>query len=256
MIRALATFALFALIGSQASARVFNLNDRSFATYFGGGIGPSNLSRQPWGKSCSNGANICSTDKSTKYNYSGEFGALFAGTKMNFRLGVEFLLPQHMSEVQGTNASSGASLFTLDSTTRAIIPKATIELVAWKTKLTSLIFGGSVGYAMVTMENDYTMTATGTAQLGTGSFNEKGKGTATSGEGFVGFEFVFSDNVTLMTTLGYRYLVVNRLTHASATKVIGGGTVAEGDLVTNEDGTARTLNLSSANAGLNFRFYF
>lgn len=257
MVRSLTLFALFALVSSQASARVFNLKDRSIATYFGGEFGLSQLSRQAYGDSCSNGSNICATDKSEKFNYSGEVGVLFASQAANFRLGVEFLEPQHLSGIKGTNASTSASLFTLNSTTRAIIPKGSLEFVIWKTDETSLIFGGSVGYAMVSMENEYTMTATGNAQLGTtGDFVEKGAGNAIDGEGFVGFEFVFSDNVTMLSSLSYRYLQVAKLTHQNAATVIGGTTVAKGDPVDNSDGTARTLNLSSINLGLNFRFYF
>lgn len=253
MIKTLIILLLTSIFSTPASARVFDLSQRTFATYFGGEVGSSMLSKQPWGDA--SGASTA-TNESVRMNYAGELGLLMAFSKVNFRFGVEYLAPQHLGDILGTNSNTGVQYFTLDSTTRAIVPKATIEFVVYKGKATSLIFGGSAGYAMVTMENHYTMTAAGAAALSAPSYIEKGQASAVSGEGFVGYEFVFSDNVTLLTTLGYRYLVVGSLKHQNATTVSGGTAVTVGSPVLNNSSQDRTLNLSSANAGLIFRFYF
>lgn len=237
------------LVCGSASARVFNLADRHLGTYVGGTIGNSQLSRQPWGDS----SGSTTTSESVRLNYSGEIGVLFATAKMNFRFGVEYLQPQKLSEVKGMDAS-GNQDFLLKTNTRAIIPKAVLELVVYKTPTSALMFGGSFGYATVTMENNYTVMDA--ASLGTGNFNEKASGTTLSGEGFVGYEFEFSDNVTVLTSLGYRYLLVNTLKYENNATIIGGTSVTEGSTVRNTNGEARTLNLSSANMGLLFRFYF
>lgn len=244
-------FLMTALFSSVAQARVFDLNAASFGTYFGGTIGSSQLSKQPWGDS--SGATT-TTDTPIRLNYSGEFGFLVAVPKINLRFGVEYLQPQQLSDIKGKNLSE-QQVFTLNSNTRAIMPKASVEFVVWKTNSSAFIFGGSAGYAMVTMENQYQMTAQGTTDFGVGDYNEKATGNAIGAEGFIGYEFVFSDNVTLFTNLGYRYLMVTKLKHQNANSAIGGA-VTKGSTVTNQDGTNRNLNMSAAQAAIHFRFYF
>ncbi len=138
---------------ATAQARVFDLRTASYGTYFGGTVGSSNLSQQPWGDSSGTVATPVTTNDYIRLNYSGEFGFLIAMSKLNLRFGVEYLQPQKLSDIQGKN-SSDQTLFVLESNTRAIIPKASVEFVVWKTNYSALIFGGSAGYAMVTMEND------------------------------------------------------------------------------------------------------
>lgn len=240
------------LFSANAHARVFDLRNRSFGTYFGGTIGTSELSKQPWGDS--SGATT-STDQSVKLNYSGEFGVLAASQKVNFRAGIEFLQPQKLSDIKGTSTVDQKHLFNLSSNTRAIIPKATFEFVVWKTNTSAFMFGGGVGYAMVTMENQYQITTDGTSALGVSSYVEKASGNAVQGEGFVGYEFAFSDNVTLFTNLGYRYLMVSELKHENAAAAIGGA-VTKGSKVLKQNGENRTLDLSAGQAAIQFRFYF
>jgi len=241
------------LFCSQAYARVFDLRSRSFGTYFGGSVGSSNLSKQPWGDSS---GSTTATDQSVKLNYSGEFGVLAASQKVNFRAGVEVLQPQHLSDIKGTDPARDL-LFTLDSNTRAIIPKATFEFVVWKTNASAFMFGGSVGYAMVSMTNQYQIASpAGSAAFpGVSDYVEKASGNAIQSEGFVGYEFSFSDNVTIFTNLGYRYLMVSELTHDNANTAINGA-VVKGSKVLKQSGENRTLNMSSAQAAIQFRFYF
>ena len=240
------------LFSAPAQARVFDLRSSSFATYFGGSIGSSQLSKQPWGDS--SGPATTTFDQSVKLNYSGEFGVLMGVPKVNIRLGIEYLQPQKLSDIKGKNASD-QQLFILSSNTRAIIPKAALEFIVWKTNSSAFIFGGSVGYAMVTMENQYQMDTAGTTAFGVGSYGEKGTGNAIGSEGFVGYEFVFSDNVTVFANLGYRYLLVTELKHQVAHTGINGA-VAKDSTVVNSDGKNRNLNLSAGQAAIQFRFYF
>ena len=239
------------LFSGSAHARVFDLQAASFGTYFGGTIGSSQLSKQPWGDSS---GLTTTTDSPVRLNYSGEFGILMAIPKINLRFGIEYLQPQRLSDIRGKNASDQL-LFILDSNTRAIIPKASVEFVVSKTNASAIIFGGSVGYAMVTMENQYEMTAQGNTDLGVGNYNEKATGNALAAEGFLGYEFVFSDNVTLFTNLGYRHLLVTKLSYQNSAATIGGA-ATKGSTVTNQDGTNRNLNLGAAQAAFHFRFYF
>ncbi len=244
-------FLMTVLFSGSAQARVFDLKAANFGTYFGGTIGSSQLSKQPWGDSSGPST---TTDTPVRLNYSGEFGFLMAIPKINLRFGVEYLQPQKLSDIKGKNPSDQLD-FTLNSNTRAIIPKVSVEFVVWKTNDSAFIFGGSAGYAMITMENQYAMTAQGTTDFGVGDYNEKASGNAIGAEGFIGYEFVFSDNVTLFTNLGYRYLLVNELKHQNSATTIAGA-VAKDSTVINQDGKNRSLDMSAAQAAIQFRFYF
>lgn len=245
-------FLIAALFSPLAEARVFDLKSATIGTYFGGTIGSSQLSKQPWGDSS---GTTTVTDSSVRLNYSGEFGVLMAIPKINLRFGVEYLQPQRISDIRGRN-SSDQLLFTLNSNTRAIIPKATVEFVVSQTNSSAIIFGGSAGYAMVTMENQYEIGPQGpTDYPSVTNFSEKAKGNAIGAEGFIGYEFVFSDNVTLFTNVGYRYLLVTELKHQNSHTGYN-GPVAKDSTVTNQDGKNRTLNMSAAQAAFHFRFYF
>jgi hypothetical protein len=241
-------------ISAIAEARVFDLKSASYGTYFGGTVGSSNLSQQAWDGSPGTTLVPTTTNDYVRLNYSGEFGFLMAVPKVNLRFGIEYLQPQKLSDIQGKNASDQVD-FVLVSNTRAIIPKMSVEFVVWKTNDSALIFGGSAGYAMVTMENRYSMTAQGTTDFSVGDYTEKATGTATEGEGFLGYEFIFSDNVTIFANLGYRYLLVTSLKHQNAGPVIG-GSVSKDSPVLNQNGEARKLNMSAGQAALQFRFYF
>ncbi len=245
-------FLMTAFFSARAQARVFDLKAANFGTYFGGTIGSSQLSKQPWGDSS---GSATTTDTAVRLNYSGEFGFLVAVPKVNLRFGVEYLQPQKLSDIRGKNANDQL-LFILNSNTRAIMPKASVEFVVWKTNSSAFIFGGSAGYAMVTMENLYQIGPQGpTDYPAVTNFAEKATGNAIGAEGFIGYEFVFSDNVTLFTNLGYRYLLVTELKHQIAHTGYNGA-VAKDSTVVKQDGTNRTLNFSAAQAAIQFRFYF
>src|SRR4051812_45495379 len=121
--------------------------------------------------------------------------------------------------------------------------------------LSKLFFGAAVGYSFIKMENIYTFTPGQTTYPGMVDFYERASATAIETEAYLGYEMLFSDNVTVVFDAGYKYLPVRKLNHQNPTTTFQGA-VGKGDAVQNDAGTNRLINLSTAYGGLAFRFYF
>jgi hypothetical protein len=251
LIRAALIFFTALLLGTHASARTFDFKSEHFASYFGGTYGPSSIGAQAFRPSVPTGATF---DHTVGSNYSGEFGFVWAYPIFNFRFGAEFILPSHLSDVAGTDAS-GNKLFDLDSRIYALVPKASLEFNIKQGTWYKLFVGGGIGYGYVSFTNIYTFTAAGTAQYSPKtSFTESASGQATEYQGYAGFEFLLTDVGTAVIDAGYRYMPLNGFNHTTDTTTFQ-GTVHSGYPVLNTDGTARNFSLSEAYVGLSFRFY-
>lgn len=232
-------------------ARVFRMNNETFATYFGGSYGPSSLKQTHFAETSGTGATI---DKSVDTNYSGEFGVLFRGTKVGLRLGVEAINPSTVSKAIGSDAG-GVKLYDFQSNISALVPKISLEfnLKSTDTWRTFIVLGG--GTATATYKNTYALTAEGqTAFPGVADFSEEGTATALLYEGALGFETLMSDTTTIVIGLGYRQLNVAGYKYKAAV-VSFDGSHATGDPVLNADGTNKASNYTGAHASILFRFY-
>lgn len=240
-------------IAAPAEARVFNYKDSNLAMFLRGTGGTSNLGDAPFGDSCGADTEI---SEGSKYSYSGELGLLIGlGGTANLKFGAEALQHRPVSEGKGKNASD-VERFSLDSSTFVFNPNLAIEIVLDGAGSTRYFASGSVGYAMVDVENRYTMTATGTSDLGVSDFNEKMSGTGMSATLGGGLETLFTDNVTFTLEGGYRYLKVKKLTYrGDVNNIVKPAGASKGDEALNHDGTSRALDLSSFFVGVSFRFY-
>jgi opacity protein-like surface antigen len=246
LISALAFFA------APAEARVFNYKDSTLAMFLRGTGGTSNLGDAPFGDSCGTDTEI---SEGSKYSYSGELGLLIGLGSVNLKLGAEALQHRPVAEGKGKN-SSDVERFSLDSSTFVFNPNVAIEIVLDGAGNTRYFASGSVGYAMVDVENRYTMTATGTTDLGVSDFNEKMIGTGMSATLGGGLESLFTDNVTFTLEGGYRYLKVAKLTYrGDVNNIVKPAGASKGEEALNHDGTSRALDLSSFFVGVSFRFY-
>ena len=244
--------AVIALVSSQAEARKFDFKNESFAVEFGGSFGPSKVSDTAY--SASSGQGTVIDTKGVQTNSSGRLGVLFSGTRFNFKLGVEYLMPRDQVGVVG-NDPSGVQLFTLTSKMSALIPTASIELQAYRGTRSRAILGGSYGLAFVSLDNDYTMTSSGSSAFGgLGNFKESASAKAPMVEAYAGFEFLMTDVVTLTLSGGYRYLPVRGFKSIKDTPSIVGNQTAGGD-VRNMDGGDRYVDMSGGFIGGHFRFY-
>jgi hypothetical protein len=233
-----------------AEARKFDFGSETIATYFRGSFGPSLLGDGAYG--LSSGADT-TIDKKVQTNLSGEIGFVISGTRANLRLGAEYLMPRDVLGASGVNAS-GAERFTLTSKVSAVMPMATLELLPHVTPTSKVLIGVGAGYALVSLENVYTMTDTGTNELHVSSFTEKAQTQVPVYQGYVAYERLFTDTVTAVLDVGYRYLPVSAIQSAEAATTIT-GSHGSGEALKNSDGSTRTINLGGAYVGLAFRFY-
>jgi hypothetical protein len=234
----------------SAHARKFDFKSEVLATYFRASLGPSLLSDNAYGNSSGDSTTISSK---VATNSSGEIGVVFSGTKANLRLGCEFLMPRDVTGVSGVNAA-GTERFLMTSQVSAFVPTLNLEFIPYYSPTAKWIVGLGGGIALVSIENAYTMTATGTSELGVSDFTEKGSSQVSVGQIYTGYEVLFTDTVTAVFDVGYRYLPVKTLKSRQDTTAIS-GTYASGSEFKKDDGTRRSIDLGGFFAGFAFRFY-
>lgn len=239
------------LLPCLAQARVFDYKDSGIAPYIRGTGGLSQLNQDAFANSSGNST----VNGSSKYNYGAEIGLMLGLSQdVHFRLGAEII---QESPVNGQGVdSSGSALYTINSTVFIFNPNAALEFVLNKKGNTRFYFQLGAGYANVAVTNAYTMTSAGQTALGVGSFTENLYANTISGNAGFGMETLFTDNVTFLADLDYRYLPVTSLKYKSGvTNIVSPSGVSAGAPVVNGDGSARKLNLSGIYAGVAFRFY-
>ncbi|MFN7826048.1 MAG: hypothetical protein ACK5P6_11880 [Pseudobdellovibrionaceae bacterium] len=246
-------FFFLMLSTSIAQARVFQINSESFATYLRGTYGMA-FTNTVISDSNTTVAEPITLEDEYKYNFSGEFGFTYASPYMSLRIGGELIRPPEMSGLEGLNAG-GTALYTMKSQTTVFIPKAGFEfhLKRWPTARFFLYTG--VGSASLKSANTYTLTTTGgTTYSPLTDFTEELKATALMYEGSFGYEGLLADATTFVFEAGYRALDFKELKHTKGVTNFQ-GTVAEGDVATNADGTDRRFNLSNYYFSLAFRWW-
>lgn len=231
-------------------ARQYDMRSDTFATYFGGSFGISNLSDYAFGRSGGTGVR---TDQVVRSNYSGEFGVAFTSENGGLRLGLEYLMGRALSGVKGAD-SAGTKLYELDSKVAALIPMVSGEAPVWRGLDTRVLLGGGLGYAYVSLDQDYKMTAAGTSALGVGDYAEKAATRVLTWKAYIAAETHFVDITTVTLEAGYRNIRVGSLQSTKATSAISGAQT-EGSDLKNMDGTNRAFDLGGAYVSLFFRFH-
>ena len=240
------------LFATHADARVFNINNIDFATYFKGSYGHSLLRDNAYEKS--SGAQTTFSE-GAKFNWGGEVGFAFPTPHFTMKIGLNILAPHVPSDTKGTD-TSGTELMSLDSSVYGIFPVAHLVYYIINKRYGRFFFSIGGGYGKVTMKNDYTFTAAGDAAYAPlTSFTEKASQTTYLIESSFGIEMGFAHAVTVLFDIGYRYSVAKNLKYEGAGTTFN-GSHNEGDPVLNSDGSQRSLDLGGVFTGLSFRFYF
>ncbi|MEZ0393080.1 MAG: hypothetical protein ACAH59_12740 [Pseudobdellovibrionaceae bacterium] len=244
----------FLLMGiSRAQAKVFNFANVKLAAYLGGGFGPAQENTL-LSKANSDSANTVTLNSEHSYRYSGEFGVIAGGSKVNLGFGLEVLRPRELTDSSGKN-SSDTELYTVTSEISVLIPKVTLEVTLKSWPKSRLFLNGQAGWATLTARNSFTFTADGqTAYSGLEDFYEDLRGMAPMYGGAMGFEKVFSDSTTYVFHAGYRSLVFDEVQHNRDVTTFQGA-VTKGDKALNTDGQNRSIDLSSYFIGFMFRFW-
>lgn len=246
----LVTILLTMLPANKAHARVFDLKSENFATYFGGSFGLSNLGDYAFGQSAGNGV---TTDQAVRTNYSGEFGLVLTGARGGIRLSGEYLLGKALAGVKGLDAA-GATYYEMDSKVSAFVPMISAEAPIWKQPESRVLLGGGLGYAFVSLDQEYRMTPAGTTALGVSDYIEKSSTQALAWRLYISGETTFVDTTTLTLEAGYRSIKVGSLQSKKDTTAISGVQTVGSD-VKNMDGSNRAFDLGGAYMSLLFRFY-
>lgn len=233
----------------SAEARVFNFGKESFAAYFGGTAGQTGLGKGAVeGES---GANITFSGES-KTAYSGEFGFVYSRPQVSFRFGFEMLSP---AKLDGSTANNGTTdLYSVDSDVLGYLPKLAVDVNLRGTGSSRSYISVAVGSASVTMKNDYTFTAAGSAAFPGSETATEAKGTAIMYSAAFGHEALMTDTTTVLCELGYRSLKIDNLAYSKDVTIFNQSHTS-GDKVTDSSGSQRSLDLSGLFIGLSFRFY-
>jgi hypothetical protein len=236
---------------SNSFARVFNFKNQTLAAYIRGEFGLNKLQKNGYAPGFPSNVDFPNSD-GVNQNYSGEFGFAWT-TGITTRLGVELLYPQLTKDLEGR--VGGVDMLSVTSQVYAVIPQINFEIPMKRSDTVRFYFGGGAGYALATLKNTVTMTPAGTAFTGVTDYIEEGSGFGLMGQGFVGFEFAFFDNVGMSFDGGYRYLVINNYTSNRSANTVR-GRIETGNPIRNVDGTNRVTDLSGPWAAATFRIYF
>lgn len=246
------TVLLLILSSTVATARVFDFKNESIAPYFRGTGGFTSIGNEAIVNAKGSGVSL--SDDEAMFNYSGEFGVLFHLHEMfSFRLAVEAIKGQDLSEIKGSNAG-GAELYTVESDTFIFNPNVAIEIIHSQSNALRFFSYLGLGRGSLTLENDYRFTAAGTSAFSIDPYIEKSESSALSYFGGVGLEALLVDTTTIQLDVGYRHLKFTQLKHKGNITTLQ-GSFSKGDVVENDGGSGRQLDFSGLYMGLSFRFY-
>lgn len=239
--------ALSLLMGmAQAEARVFNINNEKFASYFLFTGAPSVIKENAFAGEAA--ATDTYSGKVT-YNYTGEFGFLYSTPAASLRFGFEIFKPSALKEVMATN-SGGTDIYSLGSDITAYAPKVGIEINLQRTPTFRAFLSAVAGTGSVSYKNDYVILN----YPGVSDHSVEAKGSGTLYGGSLGVESHLTDTTTYIFEFGYRQMKVDNLKYSKDVTTFGGGKVA-GDEVLDASGTKRVLDFTGGYVSLGFRFY-
>jgi len=242
---------LVLLLSPLAEARVFDLNQESFAAYLRGQYQMGEEGNSSFAPSSGAGTSFDSTYHN---NPSYEFGFIYSTHFINWRFGFEVIKPTDMNGIQGSS-SSGTPWYSLNDSISGYVPKLGLEFNVKHWPASRIFLNVDGGYATVTVQNSYTFTAAGSSQFGgISNFTDAVQGTGIMVESSVGFETVLSDTATIVLDAGYRNLDINSFTYSSATQNFQ-GTQTNGGAAMNTDGSPRSLSLSGPFASVAIRVW-
>ena len=249
------TFAFLVLIiwAPFSLARVFSYKDVTVGTMLRGSAGTVHIADAAYGKGMGDSTSF---EAQPDYGLSGEFGLVFNGEFTNFVISGEYLTPTAMIGIEGKQNGS-TKLMTVDSNVYAGIAWAGLEFKMRRRTKSQIIFGVYGGAVQATINNGVVMTSSGLTRYPSSDarYLEHATGFGYAGKALLGWEFLFTDNVTLMFEAGYRYGLVPLLTLDSDLQGVN-GSAAKGAQLKNSDNSGRSLDLSGYFGGMNFRFYF
>lgn len=244
--KSLALVLSLCLLAARAEARVFNMASETFASYFLISGGPSLVKKTAF---AGEAAMTDTYSGSAGYNYTGEFGFLYATPAVSLRFGFEVFKPSALTGVTATNASS-TDIYTLNSSVTAYAPKVGFEINLQKTQTYRAFLAAYAGTGSVSYKNDYTILSYG----GVSDHSVEAKGSGTLYGGSLGVESHLTDTTTYLFEFGYRQMKFENLKYSKDVTTFSGAKVA-GDDVLDANGDKRVLDFTGGYISIGFRFY-
>lgn len=238
-------FLIILILSIKVNARVLNLSQEKFASYFSGEVGSSLLKTTPYD------SQVSGTDTfSQQYSlaYGGEFGFVYSSPYVGWRFSFEILKPSKLSGIEASEAGTINYLITSDVT--AVAPKLGIEIHLSIKPLSRFYLFGYYGSSNLTLTNSYTQVIVSPNVDHEVSL----KSAAPVMGGGVAYEWSFVDTTTICLELGYRSLVFKEIKYAKDVTTFQGAKVA-GDFYQDINAENKTLNFSSYYGSLSFRFW-
>lgn len=228
-----------------AEARLFDLNNESFASYLTLGYSTSAAKDSLFADE----SNAVSFSKNLASLTGGEFGFLRRTDRVSWRFGLEILKPAALKDVEASDASDQV-LYKVDSEVMVVNPKFGIDFNFWtKTNSRFFVFT-SVGSASVTVDQSYHALTVAPST----DFDSQWKGSGTAVTGGLGFEYGVVDLTSLVFEIGYRNLKISKLKYGEDITDLQGAQ-QQGGTVLLADGSNRTLDLSGWIANLSARWW-
>lgn len=234
------------VLTARAEARVFNINNESFASYFNITGATSSIGDNAFAGEAS------STDTysgKVSNNYSGEFGFLYATPAVSLRFGFEIFKPSALKDVTATN-SGGTDIYKVSSDITAYAPKLGLEINLQKTATFRAFLAAYAGAGSISYKNDYSIMSY--PSVNDHTVEAKGSGTLYGGS--LGVENHMTDTTTYVFELGYRQMKFENLKYNKDVTTFSGSKTA-GDPVLDADGNKRVIDFTGGYISLGFRFY-
>ncbi|MBL7545190.1 MAG: hypothetical protein JNL11_15335 [Bdellovibrionaceae bacterium] len=236
------SFIVFAGLWTQA--RVLNLSEEKFASYFSLESGSSFIKTSPFDE---NIASVNSYSSEYKVGLGGEFGFVYSTPYMAWRFSFEILKPAKLSEVEALADSSVQ--YKIDSDVTAVAPKVGFEVHLNRKPNYRFYLFGYYGSSNLTMTNTYSQVI---APHSDHVVELKGSSSETGGG--IGFETAFVDTTAFIFEIGYRNLIFKDIKFSKDVVTFQGAKTA-GDTLTNLSGENRNINFSGYTASIGFRFW-
>ena len=229
------------------------MGDEHFASYLRVQYAQANQDPDPYKLSGAPTASYNSNIASS-YNPAFEIGFIYSAKLINWRFGFEVIKPDDKKNMKAVDAN-GDPLYYESQVISAYAPKIGVEINLRQWSQTRLYLNADYGYATATVQNSYYMTSLGTSTYPSVSdFREEMKATAPLIEGSIGYETLMSDTTTFVFDAGYRSLEFTSFSHNLAVTNFQGA-MSSGTAATNNNGKARSVDLSGGFISMWFRIW-
>lgn len=227
-----------------SNARVINLSEEKFASYFAIETGNLALSTSPFDQ---NVASVDSYSQKYKVGTGGEFGFIYSSPYIGWRFSFEILKP---TKLQSEALAGTVSQYQSESDMTAVAPKLGVEIHLNRKPNYRFYLYGFYGTSNLQMTETYT----GVADNVVGDHAVEAKSSSAEMGGGLGFETAFVDTTTFTIEIGHRILKFTEVKYSKDVTTFGGAK-ATGDSITNLDGMKKSLNFSGYTISIGFRFW-